>query len=236
MKILSNLDADTQKAQAQLQQAQEALDNIKNAREQAIKEQKQAKIDERETLLANARKFRADSIAEAQLRNLDKAQELRGFAEDCEKAAKEIFIEGEVNVAEEQEEKPVFQEGMRLPKVLLILSAMTFVLHLLSGYINHLVQDSVKNISISIGAEWVHALQTTQFWTLDWFLAFVMMYFLFRSMSRFINPKIHPEFDLTTKLFTECTPQFQIIVSLLLLLSMVFSWVMIFLHSPVSNS
>ena len=93
-----------------------------------------------------------------------------------------------------------------------------------------------KSISISLGAEWIHAIQTTQFWSLCWLAAIGMLFLTFRSISRFINPKHDPEFDLTTKLFTECTAQFQIAISLGLLLSMVFSWCLIYLHSPVANA
>lgn len=218
-----------------LAEAQQKIEELKRKKENEESQAKLNLISERNDLLTVAKTFRDESIEAAKIGDFTKASNLKEFAEDAEKQAREIVIEGEV-IAEPDESHPKFGEGMGLGKILLILSAIIGGLFQIADYVNYRVQLSEKSISLSLGAEWIHAINTTMFWALCWFFAFGMMYVCFRSISKFINPKEHPEFDLTTKLFNECTPSFQILVSLLLLLSMLFSWVLIFLHNPVSNA
>lgn len=237
--MAANIQKDTQKARKEVSDRMSALKAELDEINQLEQEQKQAAINQRKIergkLLNDAKKFRDDALVKAQKGDLESAKDLRQFADDAEGKAREIVIDGEAPI-DVVDEKSQFGEGMSLTKILLLLALITLALTFFSGWINFEVQKSVKNISISLGAEWVHAIQNTQFWSLCWFFAFAMMYVVFRSVSRFINPRKHLEFDLTTKLFTECSVQYQISVSLLLLLSMVFSWVLMYLHNPVANS
>ena len=218
-----------------LKKAQQHIAEVKQQKEQQQKAEIQAKKDQRNKLIEDSRKLLDEAAQEAKSGNLDRAMALREFAADSKRQSEEIVIEGEQR-NEETPENSLFGQGMPLGNVLTVLGGICVVLYLLCGYINHLVELGEKSISISVGAEWIHAIQTTEFWALCWMMSFGMMYLVFRSISQFINPKKHPEHDLTTKLFTECTPYQQIAISLGLLLSFVLSWCLIYLHNPVSNA
>ena len=219
-----------------LKKAQDLIAEVKQRKDEQRKGEIEEKREERKVLFDDARKLIEEATAEAKKGNLDRAMALREFAADSKKQAEEIVIEGEQRVELELPENKLFGQGMPLTKVFLLLSILSVILYFFCSYINHVVELGEKNISISIGAEWIHTIQTTEFWTLCWMMCFGMMYLVFRSISRFINPKEHPEFDLTSKLFTECTPYQQIAISLGLLLSFVLSWCLIYLHNPVSNA
>ena len=232
----TNFESEEAEAKAKIEEQQQRLKELADLKASAKQQKIDEQIQERNDLFDNAKKFRAEAMNEVGKGNLDRAKILRDFADDAERQAKEMFIEGDLPPVVEESKSEVFGEGMSLKKVMLLLTALISGLYFLTGYINHLVELGEKSISISLGAEWIHAIQTTQFWSLCWLAAIGMLFLTFRSISRFINPKHDPEFDLTTKLFTECTPQFQIAISLGLLLSMVFSWCLIYLHSPVANA
>ena len=234
--ISQNLDQEAQDALAQIEKAQGVLAAVKAEKEQVKEKQKKELLAKRQKLTEDAQRFRSEALQAAQAQNYEKANDLRGYAESAEKAAKEIVIEGENQIDEIQEVAQDFQKGMSLSKIMFSLLSMMTVLYFISSYVNHVVQNSAKNISISIGAEWVHAMQTTQFWALAWLCGFGLLTMLFLPIGHFLNPRKNPEFDFTTKLFTECSTEFQIKVTLWLLLSLVFSWIMVFMHSPISNS
>ncbi len=219
-----------------LKKAQQHIAEVKQQKEEQQQAEIQAKKDERNKLMEDSRKLLDEAAQEAKNGNLDRAMALREFAADSRRQADDIFIEGEQRIESEVVEDKLFGQGMRLSKIVLLLSGLSLILYLLCGYINHAVELGEKNISISIGAEWIHTIQTTEFWAMCWMFSFGMMYLAFRSISRFINPKEHPEHDLITKLFTECTPYQQVAISLGLLLSFVLSWCLIYLHNPVSNA
>lgn len=224
-------------AEAILKETQDTLLKIEQEELNDKVQQKQSLIEERNLLIDNAKRMKTEAIEKANEGKMEEAINLRKFAEDSEKQAREMVIEGEEPLAEQVPENiEQFGEGMSLRSVLTLLILISSCLYFLTGYINHVVQLGERDISISIGAEWIHAIQTTQFWSLCWFVSFGMLFVVFRSISKFINPKTYPELDLTTKLFTECSAAFQIGISILLLLSMVFSWALIYLHSPVSNA
>ncbi|PWK27015.1 hypothetical protein LV89_01827 [Arcicella aurantiaca] len=232
----TNFESEEAEAKAQIEQQQQRLKELADLKAAAKQKKIDQQIEERNDLFDNAKRFRAEAMTEVGKGNIDSAKILREFADDAEKQAKEMFIEGDLPKIVEESQSEVFGEGMSLKKVMLLLTCVLTALYFLTGYINHLVELGEKSISISLGAEWIHAIQTTQFWSLCWLVSIGMLRLNFRSISRFVNPKDDPHFDLTTKLFTECTPQFQITVSLGLLLSMVFSWCLIYLHSPVANA
>lgn len=219
-----------------LKKAQQHIAEVKQQKDQQQKAEIQAKKDQRNKLIEDSKKLLDEAAQEAKIGNLDRAMALREFAADSKRQSEEIVIEGEQRIEAELPENKLFGQGMRLSKVFSLLSILSVILYFLCGYINHLVELGEKSISLSIGAEWIHTIQTTEFWALCWMFSFGMMYLVFRSVSQFINPKEHPEFDLTTKLFTECTPYQQIAISLGLLLSFVLSWCLIYLHNPVSNA
>lgn len=235
-------DNDTEAAKKtaleKLQQAKAEIQQIEAYENEKRQDEIDAQKAEKAKLLVDAQRFRDDALNKAQNGDLTGAKDLRQFAFDAEKKASEILIEGEIQLEKETEKNPLFGQGVSLKKILVFLSSFVIFLGIVSGYVNHTVKydlNDVKSLSISIGAEWVHAMLTTQYWSMAWLLGFMMLYLLFRTMSRFINPKEHPEFDLTTKLFNECSAYQQILVSLYLLLSMVLSWVLMYLHSPVAN-
>lgn len=232
-KDLNQAELDANEA---LKKAQQHIAEVKQQMDEQQKAEIQAKKDERHKLMDDSRKLLDEAAHEAKSGNLDRAMALREFAADSKRQADEIVIEGEQRIENEVPEDKLFGQGMRLNKIFLLLSILSVILYFLCGYINHTVELGEKNISISIGAEWIHAIQTTEFWALSWMFSFGMMYLIFKSISRFINPKEHPEHDLTTKLFTECTPYQQVAISLGLLLSFVLSWCLIYLHNPVSNA
>lgn len=219
-----------------LKKAQDLIAEVKQRKDEQRKGEIEEKREERKVLFDDARKLIEEATAEAKKGNLDRAMALREFAADSKKQAEEIVIEGEQRVETELPENQLFGQGMPLTKVFLLLSVLSVILYFFCSYINHVVELGEKNISISIGAEWIHTIQTTEFWALCWMMSFGMMGLGAKSISRFINPKEHPEFDLTSKLFTECTPYQQIAISLGLLLSFVLSWCLIYLHNPVSNA
>lgn len=223
-------------AQQALKDAQDRIQEIEKQKQQKVDEEKAALVEKRITLFNDAKELRDNALIAVKSGDFTRAESLKGFAEELEKQAREIIIEGEVVQTQEPENNPMFDEGMSLKKVMLLLSFIVTGLYFLTGYINHLVELGESSVSISLGAEWIHAIQTTQFWSVCWLVSFGMLALTNRPISRFMNPKDDPHFDLTTKLFTECTASFQIAISMLLLLSMVFSWCMIYLHSPVSNA
>lgn len=231
-----DIDLEEQKANQEFEAIRQRLSAIAaqkdKAKEDSINAQKQERLD----LLENAKKFRNEANEAAKTNDFARALQLRGFAEDSEKQAREMIIEGEKIEDLNTETLPIFGIGMSLKKVMVLLLAIVTALYFACGYINHLVELGEKSISISIGAEWIHAIQTTQFWALAWLLCFGMLSLTFRAISKFMNPKNDPDFDFTTKLFTECSSQFQIIVSLVLLLSMLFSWCLVYLHKAVANA
>jgi hypothetical protein len=239
---MKNTYKDIDKAEFEANQAlEEAKNRLKEIEDQKVRDAQEKlaeKRNQKKQFFADAQKLRDDAIIAIKDGDYAKAESLKGFAEEMEQKARAIVIEGEEEKAVTVEnETPHFTgEGISLNKAFLVLGTVITILYFISGYVNHFVRLGTKSISISIGAEWVHAMQTTQFWALCWLVSFAMLYLTFRSISRFINPKTDPNFDLTTKLFTECTPSFQIVISIVLLLSLVLSWCLVYLHNPVSNA
>jgi len=229
------LEAEEAEILAFIQTQNQRLNELNQQREAAKQSQIDEQIEARNQFFASAKKLRSDAMVEVQKGNLDHAKTLRDFADDSEKQAREMFIEGDLTPISETQ-NPIFGEGINLTKVSLLLTGFISIFYFLTGYINYIVELGEKSISISIGAEWIHAIQTTQFWSLCWLVSIGMLFLMFRSISRFMNPKDDPNFDFTTKLFTECTSAFQIAISLGLLLSFVLSWCLIYLHNPVANA
>lgn len=235
-----NININELKAQAEKkrQDAELELQRVEQLQQEQKEAEKQQKIDERQALLDNVATFMAQSRQEALAGNLTKAETLKGFAEDAKKLANEIQIDGEELEDEvvELPTEPFFGKGYSVARRWILTTLFTLALFAISSYLNHLVKLEGTDISMAVRSAWIDFIIKLNHWSIMWLIVDVSLLINWSVVYRFRNNHEAPEHNLISKWFLNCSDEFQVKQALYLVYAKAFSFAIMYLASPITNS
>lgn len=210
---------------------------LKNEYEKALQQeqlQHELKV-KRQELLMDAKGFREMAHDETKLGNVEKARHYQNFAEDAEKQAAAILLDGESPQTPEASFTPSehFGKGSDTRKTLIW--RFLLVIAVVAGlfFCSQEIQALGDQISISVGAELVHFGMTVIEWWMMWFVIDSFLLSNYRAIYDFLNTHDFPQFDFISRCLDGHAPE---VFALLLLFLKAFTFVLMFLHSPVTNA
>lgn len=224
-------------AKQRFQEAQEEVLRVEQLQKQLQQEALEAQLHERQALLDNAKDFLAKAQQEALQGNLSKAESLKAFAADAQKLASEMIIDGE-SLADipKATEEGFFGQGYTTARRWLLTGLFTLLLFALSSYLNHLVKLEGTDISLAIRTAWIDFILKLNHWSILWLVVDVSLLIHWSVVYRFRNNHQSPEHNLNTKWFLNTSDEFQVKQSLYLLYAKVFSFAIMYMASPITNS
>lgn len=210
---------------------------LKNEYEKALQqEETQNKLRiKREELLIDAKGFREMAREETKLGNVEKAKHYQNFADDTEKQAHEILLDGESPKANEEKFTPSehFGKGADAKKTIVWRFIFTIALVIGLFFLSELIQSLGDQISISVGSELIHFFITVIEWWTMWFVVDSFLLLNYRAIYDFLNTHKYPQFDFVSRCLDGHSPE---AFALFMLFLKAFTFVLMFLHSPVTNA
>lgn len=203
---------------------------------QRIEEQK-ILSDKRKELIQLSEKLRSKARENALSGNVSDSVHFEEMAKDAEKQAREILLDGEVQNAEIESGGFVpsehFGKGSRWTFFPFFRTISVILSILILGYCSHVVQGMKTQISISFFSEMQHFAITVLCWSLMWYFIDLLMYKKYRAFYDYLNTSEYPTNDLVSKCLDS---KFSEIYVLSFYCFQALSFVLMYLHNPITNS